>query len=116
MGKCLAEIFLPRHNLISPSPTTEQVLNDDLVPRSMWTPWNSFGCETTSPPVASIFAQKSIVDMTFPLSGVDDNTVDAILHSINNRGNHSIPIFHTHTEDEYEEAGANDDTLSDMYL
>jgi hypothetical protein len=115
MDKCRAEIFLPRHNFPSPSVMAEPVLDDDLIPRSMSTSWNGFGCQ--SPPLSgtSISTRKSVFDMTFPLMEVDELMVDAILQSINNPGNHYIPIIGTHTEEEREEARANDDTLSDMY-
>lgn len=93
----------------------EPVLDDDLVPRSMSISWNGFGCQSSPFSGTSISTQKSIFDMTFPLMEVDEFMVDAILQSINNPENHSIPVVGTHTEEEREEDRANDDALSDMY-
>ena len=116
MNTFVAEIFLPRHSSSLLSPMAGPILNEDLIPRSMLNSWNNFGCQTTPSFGADLFAPKGSDDLTFPLGGVDENTVDAILLSINNPRHDVVPAMDVHVAEEPEEDRTWDDALSDMYI
>ena len=119
MNECLADTFLPtHHSLFSPPPTVEFPLTDDLIPQLIF---KSSDYHATG---VDLFTEKSFFDLTFPLSGVDEYTVHAILYSINNPDNgdgcySAVDAYTTaaaaEEEEESEEAtDVWDDTLSDM--
>ena len=113
MNECLADAFLPTRHSLLPPPTVEFLLTDDLIPQPIF---KSSDYQTTG---ADLFTEKSFFDLTFPLCGVDEYTVHAILHSINNPDNgdgcySAVDVYSTAAEESEEATDVWDDTLSDM--